>query len=398
MHANTQAQTTGPFFFSTEETTMQNQASQKRGPRNGSRPSRFQRGWRINWVDCDHKRHFQCFQKYEEAAAQLERIKGELRAMKDGRIPMPTKSPTFADFVERRYVPARSSQKRNPRDDASIFRAHLLPEFGALPLASITTARVEQYRARLLQSGLATGSIINVLRLLGSTLRYAFDIEMLARLPKIKKPRPVVTQFAHLKTENEVRAFLSAAKEEGPLVFACYATAIASGLRAGELFGLRWSDIDFDKRLITVARSYDKPTKTGKIRYVPIFDLLLPILREWRLQNPSELVFCTSIGTMYTPTARIQSQTLKGVLKRAELPRLRFHDLRHSFASQWVLHGGDIFKLQRILGHSSMAMTQRYAHLAPDAFTQDYGIFGAMAPTETAEVATLEPSEGTANG
>jgi len=74
------------------------------------------------------------------------------------------------------------------------------------------------------------------------------------------------------------------------------------------------------------------------------------------------------------------------------LERIRFHDLRHTFASHWVLKGGDIFKLQKILGHADQQMVQRYAHLAPEAYEKDRGIFGTK-PPEKASVKTLEPGK-----
>jgi len=65
---------------------------------------------------------------------------------------------------------------------------------------------------------------------------------------------------------------------------------------------------------------------------------------------------------------------------RSIAERITFHALRHTFASHWMLKGGDIYRLQRILGHASIAMTQRYAHLAPAAFDQDHGRFGNFVP------------------
>jgi integrase len=85
---------------------------------------------------------------------------------------------------------------------------------------------------------------------------------------------------------------------------------------------------------------------------------------------------------MFGPSARIFQEVLHRVLAAAgfpktqrggkERPYIRFHDLRHTFASRWVMKGGDLFKLQKILGHQSVQMTMRYAHLAPDAFKDDY--------------------------
>jgi len=181
-------------------------------------------------------------------------------------------------------------------------------------------------------------------------------------------------------------------------VFVFYALAIFSGMRAGELAALEWPDIDLERRLIAVQRSFDGPTKSDRVRYVPILDPLLPLLREWRLKHPGRLVFTNMAGAMFAPSARIFQEVLHRVLAAANFPNVqrggknrpyvRFHDLRHTFASQWVMKGGDLFKLQKILGHQSVQMTMRYAHLAVDAFRDDYGRLGP-ARTDAAEVIAL---------
>jgi len=165
-----------------------------------------------------------------------------------------------------------------------------------------------------------------------------------------------------------------------------YATAIYTGMRAGELAGLRREDIDLERRLITVQRSFDGPTKSGDVRYVPILDPLLPVLREWLLLCAGPVVFPNEAGNMHSPSAYIFQEILHRVLDAAGFPKvkiggqelryIRFHDLRHTFASHWMMNSGDLFKLQRILGHKSVTMTQRYAHLAPEAFASDHGRLG----------------------
>ena len=194
--------------------------------------------------------------------------------------------------------------------------------------------------------------------------------------PRIRKPRiPLFSNdFNYLRTEEELNRFLDAALQEGEMVFTLYAAAIYTGMREGELAGLHWDDVDFEKRLITVQRSFLGPTKANDVRYVPILDPLLHILKMWRLRMPGQLVFQNRDGGMQQRSARIFQEVLKRVLKRANFPQVKrngkyrgyvvFHDLRHTFSSHWVMNEGDIFKLQKILGHKSLAMTMRYAHLA----------------------------------
>jgi integrase len=366
-----------------------------RAPRHGSKPRRRGTRWQINWNDEIGNRHFRSFVTYEEAAQELVRRKGEVLSIKEGRAPRMVDVPTFADFIEERYRPARTSQKRSPKDDESIFRVHLIPAFGTLPLTAITTARVEDFKSRLLQAGRSAHTIANILGLLSAILRYAMDLEILYRLPKIKRPRIYQKEPACLKNSGDVKKFLQVAGDVGgAFPYVLFATAIYTGLRAGELFGLEWSDVDFSRRLITVRRSWNKETtKSGKTRHVPILNVLRAILAEWKLESEGRWVFPTSTGTQHTPTPRVTKGVLQETLKVAGLPRMRFHDLRHSFASQWVANGGDLFKLQKILGHADQQMVMRYAHLAPDAFRDDLNIFGSKPPAvEAGEVVKLKRS------
>jgi integrase len=138
------------------------------------------------------------------------------------------------------------------------------------------------------------------------------------------------------------------------------------------------------------------------VRHVPILDPLLPVLREWRLRNPSDLVFPNRDGNQLLPSARIFQERLHVVLDAAGFARpktgrylheINFHSLRHTFASHWVMNGGDIFRLQRILGHQNIMMTMRYAHLAPNAYDGDFGrLGGALVPAGGASVLPLRPS------
>jgi integrase len=190
-------------------------------------------------------------------------------------------------------------------------------------------------------------------------------------------------------------------------VFDLYATAIYTGMRAGELAGLHWEDVSFERRLITVQRSFDGPTKADDVRYLPILDPLLPVLRERRLRQAGRLVFTNEDGRMLQPSARVYQEVLQRVLDAAgfeKVPRrgklrhaIVFHDMRHTYASHWVANGGDLFKLQKILGHKSVQMTMRYAHLVPDAFAADHARLGGAAARTAGIVVPIKMATGPKN-
>jgi len=230
----------------------------------------------------------------------------------------------------------------------------------------------------------------NILTLLGTMLKLAQRLKWLAGMPQIDKPKLQEPDYQWFQTGDEIRRFLVGAKQESEMVLVLFSSAVYTGMRVGELLGLRWEDVSFDRRLITVKRSYGSPyTKNRGLRHVPILNPLLPVLRDWRLRQPGELVFPTRDGTVRQPSDRLVSKIYKEVLERVGVSKIRFHDLRHTFASHWVLNGGDIFRLKTILGHREIRSTMRYAHLAPEAFAEDYGRLPDLLPSG-ASVASLE--------
>ncbi|MBX3219000.1 MAG: site-specific integrase [Labilithrix sp.] len=277
--------------------------------------------------------------------------------------------------------------------------ARLLREIGVEDV----DAYVDEYDDR------SPKTLANHITLLITMMNYAAEFRdpWILKVPKFKKPKVAALgrNYSYLRTNDEIDRFLRAAKEEGDAIHMLYLMAIATGMRAGELAGLEWPDVNLDGRLIMVQRSFTGPTKSGHARPVPILDMLLSDLREWRLRHPGRLVFTNRDGRMLDKSARAFQEILHRVLDRAGFPsemktngRVRryvtFHGLRHTFASHWMMRGGDVFKLQQILGHQSMAMTLRYAHLAPHAFAEDYGRFGPARANTPGEVVALPRRTG----
>jgi integrase len=262
--------------------------------------------------------------------------------------------------------------------------------FGGMKLREINVEAVDAFKSQ--RTHLKPHTLANILTLLRSMLRVAVKLQWLAVVPDFDKPK--VQIFSHdyhyLRNDAEIARVLRAAANEGALVYALFAVAVYTGLRAGEIAGLEWGDVDFERRLIRVERSYDGPTtKSGRVRWVPLLDPLLPILRAWKLRHPGQLVFSGESGQRLGKSARVFQEVLKRVLVAAgfepekdggrEVHYITFHGLRHTFASSWVAKGGDVFKLQKILGHQSIMLTMRYAHLAPSMYASEHALLGTEA-------------------
>lgn len=362
------------------------------------KPFRYRGKWYIRFTDETGHRRKKSFDKFTDAAFALTHVKNQIQEVKRG-LRSPTPPAKLFEELADYWIANRAKLKRSGKHDESILNCHLKPAFAGLLLSKIGVAETDRYMCDRLHLNRKT--VANHITLLISMLRLAVDLGWLVKVPKIRKPRVRIfdKDYSYLRTETEVRRFLAAARDEGELAFTLYATAICTGMREGELAGLRWDKVDFARRLIIVDFSYDGPTKAEDVRYVPILDPLLPVLKAWRLRCPGVFVFPNRDGGMQQRSGRIFQEVLHRVLDAAKFPKTEkngktrryivFHDLRHTFASFWVMNGGDLYKLQKILGHKSTKMTERYSHLSPAAFTSEHGRLGGELLVPSAEVATL---------
>lgn len=362
------------------------------------KPRKHGSGYQINWIDADGVRRFKTYAEHKDAMAARNRLCAEAEAIATGAIARPPEPRPFSELCDY-WLANKTPNKRSQKDDRSIIEAHLRPQLGNLQIAEVTVQRTDQYQR--LRRHLAPKTIHNHLTLLNSMLNLAVELKWIVTHARIRKPKLIEEDYAWLRTIADQRALLEAAQIEAPGVMELYATALYTGLRAGELLGLKWDDVEFERRLITVRRSYDKPTKTGAIRHVPILDPLLPLLREWRLKCGNSWLFPGRTGEPQGSSARVVQEVFQRCMKRAKLSgptsayadtRVTFHDLRHTFASHWVMAGRNLNKLRTILGHKNMQMTLRYAHLAPEAFSEDWDALKNAIPGD-GEVRSFDNTE-----
>jgi integrase len=248
-----------------------------------------------------------------------------------------------------------------------VLRLHLLPHFGDMPLDTITPAEVEAFKAMKLKAGLSARSVNNLLGVLRKLLNLAAEWGELGHAPRFKALRTPPHEFQFLDFEEAERFVAAADKESRPIVF----TALKTGLRVGELMALKWEDVDLVAGRLVVRRTLwkgheDSPT-SGRSREVPLGDDLIDVLKAHRLVSfmRGPYVFSDVAGKRLCYWT--VDQMVPRICKKAGLAkRLTMHDLRHSFASHLVMRGVSLKAVQELLGHSSMEMTLRYAHLSPD--------------------------------
>ena len=155
--------------------------------------------------------------------------------------------------------------------------------------------------------------------------------------------------------------------------------AMNTGLRRGELFGLTWRNVHLAGKLLTVAAG---TAKSRKARHLPLNAEALDVLSRWRDQvDNMGLVFPGASGGKLTNV----NKSWDGIVTDAGLSDFRFHDLRHSFASKLVMAGVDLNTVRELLGHADIAMTLRYAHLAPDKLADAVALIGNLSPQKNVD-------------
>lgn len=284
---------------------------------------------------------------------------------------------TFAEFAAqwmRDYV-AVNNKSSEQYTKHIVLRSHLLPVFGRLSLAEITVAEIDRFKGRAIAAGLKAKSVNNYVTILRTCLATAVEWGLLVALPRIHLLKAPMPGFRYL-SEGELAALEAAADGvwRDLIVFAA-----RTGLRISELIALEWPDIDLVNRLVTVRRGcvrghLDSP-KNYRIRHVPLTTEVVAILAPH--QSTGGLVF-THQGRPVSPkTAHVHLHT---ICRRANLAPHGWHVFRHTFASLLAQRGASLQALKELLGHSSLTMVLRYAHLAPSYLAETIRLLEAPAP------------------
>ncbi|MBN2026601.1 MAG: site-specific integrase [Actinobacteria bacterium] len=252
---------------------------------------------------------------------------------------------------------------------------YLKPYLGDMRLSEITPSKVNSLIEYLSDNGKSITTQGKAMRTLRVILRWAVTLELIPRDPTaaIRVPKTRRKELTII-TPEQYKKLLSACAED---LYDLVAIAGLAGLRQGEIVALRWKDIDFEYGVIRVMRNYfpghgfsDLKTASSR-RAVPIVATLDEILRlryqEQKKLPPDALVFPNSKGK---PLDRARFfPRFKEALKKAELPDMSFHDLRHFYASLGIASGMDPKALQVAMGHSSIQVTMDvYGHLFPGSY------------------------------
>lgn len=338
-------------------------------------------GWSIRWYEGGRRRVMASKQpSYAEAKRMLLEIEARV-ARGDAGIPEKRAFTwiTVADLIERfcaQYSRPRIKDIDRYRYEAQSVLRKAKPLY-RLSVEQVTQADVARLRDSLLRR-FARGTVRNVIRTLSSAFSWAVKESLAPRNPCRGIEKPVGDCSLDYLTQEEAMRLLDMATANAETRGTAYvhavkvaiALALYAGLRKGEILGLRWIDVDTITRRLTIARSYRTTPKDGKTRHLRLPQALVPLLRDWRnICPPSRDALVVPIGRKESRSAKSDTMlTLRQLMAASGLRSVRcpWHLLRHTFASHYMMSGGSLLALSKILGHSDVKITMIYAHLAPD--------------------------------
>lgn len=283
------------------------------------------------------------------------------------------------DYVEPRLRPKTQDSYRR------LLSKHILPALGAARLRRLQAHQIQSLYARMVRDGLSPRTVRYAHAILHRMLACAVKWGLLGRnvADQVSPPAERRREPAVLDEEG-ARRLLSAAR--GDRLHALWALALGTGMRRGELLGLKWEDVDLEAGIITVRRSlvevsgqriFQEPKTASGRRRVELTPALVEILRRHRAAQARErlalgpayqdngLVFCQEDGRPLHPH-NVVRRSFRRLLARAGLPPIRFHDLRHSHATLLLTRGTHPKVVQERLGHSRIGTTlDTYSHIVP---------------------------------
>jgi len=256
---------------------------------------------------------------------------------------------------------------------------HLKPYFGITQISRINYDSIERYIQHCQDEGMSTAMMKKSLVTLGAILTYACRKRYIAYNPirDIEKPKGQSTKEEakdiSILTPTQIRALLDAAPDFKSKTL--FMTAVGTGMRQGEILGSKWVDMDWVVGQIQVNRTfnykrfYEPKSKTSR-RKIDLAPQLIAQLKEWQLACPPnklDLIFPNGEGNPINDS-NLRSRIFDPALKKAKIPKIRFHDLRHCYASLLIDQGESPKYIQMQMGHSSINVTfDIYGHLMKDS-------------------------------
>jgi integrase len=333
------------------------------------------------WKDGKRVRRWIYGDTQAQALEKMEQAKAEFRAGN----PVGVQKEKVAEFL-RRWLEDSARPRIKPRSYErfdELIRLHIAPALGSIRLEKLSAADVQRMINAKRREGYSAQTVTHCRNVLRAALNHAMrwglvnrNVAALVDVPRIERPA------VHAVTSEQARILLDAS--QGSPFEAVYAVALASGARRGELLALTWADVDLDPGRLSITRSLQRiggklqltEVKTAKSRRtIPLAQYAIRALRAHRARQAQQrlaagaqwrdtlgLVFTNRDGGFVEPVTL--NRDFGRIVRKAKLPTMRFHGLRHGAATLMLREGTPLKLIQELLGHSSIAVTSGfYLHL-----------------------------------
>jgi integrase len=349
-----------------------------------TRQGEWKEAWVVDYTDQDGERHIETFQRKKDAEAKHDKVRIDVR---HGVHTAPSKSETVSEAAEHwlKRVEADGRERGTLAQYRQHVNLHIAPRLGGIKLARLTPANVETFRDELVKD-LSRPMARKVLTSFKSLLKVAKHAHVAAdvSVKRNKRSEGKLQAGSDIPLPAEIKRLISVA-EDNRRMRALLLTAALCGLRASELRGLRWADINLKAGELHVRQRADRyneigaPKSESSTRIIPLAPEAMAVLKVWKLACPKgelDLVFPTEAGAVMQHKVMLDSlapiMLAAGVVDKHGKPKYGLHAFRHFFAS-WCINrrtdGGRELPakvVQTLLGHSTIVMTlDRYGHLFP---------------------------------
>jgi len=275
---------------------------------------------------------------------------------------------TFGEAWEK-YNKWLNTGKKHPESDRSRYKNHIKKRFSKKYLSEITPYEIEKFRSLLIKQDLAPATVKHILILIRQIYNKMKDWKLWegdhplkgVKIPKLKNK---VERFL---THGEAHTLLTKLNDVSKQLHDMSQISLHTGMRAVEVLGIRWGHLDFENRIIHVA---DTKGEESEPRKAFMTKSVYEILKSMEESGPEKLVFEARGGGKMKTISKAYYRAVKdlgfndGIEDRRQ--RVTFHTLRHTFASWLAIQGTPIIEIKELLGHETLEMTERYAHLTPD--------------------------------
>ena len=294
----------------------------------------------------------------EEAKERVERLEREINERKNI---------TFETYFNEIYYPTAqvSKKKSSYIKELQHFNRWLKPNIGHLPLRQITRENLENVIQKMEKQKKSIRLREYVLGTFQRVWNDALDrgyVSTICPAKKIKLPKYENARMRYL-SRDEADKLLKALKKARLDLHDMALFALHTGARANEIFSLRWGDVNLDEGFVTLRA---ETTKSTRDRTIPLTEEVKNMLKDRGPGNRHDLIFLSAYGKPLTETPKLFKRVVDrlgfncGVTKRE---RITFHSLRHTFATWHVLAGTPIHTLQKLMGHSTIKVTEKYLHV-----------------------------------